>query len=55
MNEQLSAEVGEIMRKLVALTVVAIAGTALVGGVALAAKNRRSRCRARSTTRARRR
>jgi plastocyanin len=39
MNEQLSAEVGEIMRKLVALTVVAIAGTALVGGVALAAKN----------------
>jgi plastocyanin len=39
MNEQLSAEVGEIMRKLVALTVVAIAGTALVGGVAFAAKN----------------
>ena len=39
MNEQLSAELGEIMRKLVALTVVVIAGTALVGGVALAAKN----------------
>jgi plastocyanin len=39
MNEQLSAEVGEIMRKLFALTVMAIAGTALVGGVALAAKN----------------
>jgi plastocyanin len=39
MNDQLSVEVGEIMRKLVVLTVVAIAGTALVGGVALAAKN----------------
>jgi plastocyanin len=39
MKEQLSAELGEIMRKLLVLTVVAIAGTALVGGVALAAKN----------------
>jgi plastocyanin len=38
MNEQLSAEVGETMRKFFVLTVVAIAGTALVGGVALAAK-----------------
>jgi plastocyanin len=36
MNEQLSAEVGEIMRKLFALIVVAIAGTALVGGPAFA-------------------
>jgi uncharacterized cupredoxin-like copper-binding protein len=39
MNEQLSTEVGEIMRKVFALTIVAIAGTALIGGVALAAKN----------------
>jgi plastocyanin len=38
MNE-ISAEVGETMRKLFVLTVVAIAATALVGGVALAAKN----------------
>jgi uncharacterized cupredoxin-like copper-binding protein len=39
MNGQLSTEVGEIMRKLFALIVVPIAATALVGGVALAAKN----------------
>jgi uncharacterized cupredoxin-like copper-binding protein len=39
MNEQLSAEVGETMRKLFALTIAAIAGTALIGGVALAAKS----------------
>jgi uncharacterized cupredoxin-like copper-binding protein len=39
MNEQLSADVGETMRKLFALTLVAIGGTALIGGVALAAKS----------------
>src|SRR5947208_16233514 len=36
MNEELSAEVGEIMRKLVALTGAAVVATALVGGPALA-------------------
>jgi plastocyanin len=36
MNEQLSAEVGEIMRKLVALTGAAVVATALVGAPALA-------------------
>ena len=36
MNEELSAEVGEIMRKLVALTAAAVVATALVGGPALA-------------------
>jgi plastocyanin len=36
MNEQLSAEVGEIMRKLVALTGAAVVATALVAGPALA-------------------
>jgi plastocyanin len=36
MNVELSAEVGEIMRKLVALTGAAVVATALVGGPALA-------------------
>jgi plastocyanin len=36
MNQELSAEVGEIMRKLVALTAAAVVATALVGGPALA-------------------
>src|SRR2546430_865097 len=37
MNEELSAKVGEIMRKLVVLTRAAVVATALVGGPALPA------------------
>jgi plastocyanin len=36
MNQELSTEVGEIMRKLVALSAAAVVATALVGGPALA-------------------